>query len=271
MIRGWYTAASGMNAQQKQLDVIAQNLANADTTSYKRDVATHKNFPELLVRRLNDDGVVKNPFGSSDIAPIIGKLGLGVELNEIFTEFEQGSLKQTNAASDLALEGKGFFCVETPYGERYTRNGNFTVGVEGYLMTKEGYPVLGENGRIFLQDKEYKVNQNGEVHARPMTEPDSDATLTDRLKIVTFENDRYLKKHGSSFYLDTPVSGPAIAAEGGDRPVVVQGFVEASNIKVVNEMVRMIEVNRAYEANQKTIQSEDTMMSKLWNEVAKVK
>ena len=251
MIRGWYTAASGMNAQQKQLDVIAQNLANADTTSYKRDVATHKNFPELLIRRLNDDGVVKNPFGSSDIAPIIGK--------------------QTNAASDLALEGKGFFCVETPYGERYTRNGNFTVGVEGYLMTKEGYPVLGENGRIFLQDKEYKVNQNGEVYARPMTEPDSDATLTDRLKIVTFENDRYLKKRGSSFYLDTPVSGPAIAAEGGDRPVVVQGFVEASNIKVVNEMVRMIEVNRAYEANQKTIQSEDTMMSKLWNEVAKVK
>ncbi|EPF46007.1 flagellar hook-basal body protein [Treponema vincentii F0403] len=271
MIRGWYTAASGMNAQQKQLDVIAQNLANADTTSYKRDVATHKNFPELLIRRLNDDGVVKNPFGSSDVAPIIGKLGLGVELNEIFTEFEQGSLKQTNTASDLALEGKGFFCVETPYGERYTRNGNFTVGVEGYLMTKEGYPVLGENGRIFLQDQEYKVNQNGEVYARPMTEPDSDSTLVDRLKIVTFENDRYLKKHGSSFYLDTPVSGPAIAAEGGDRPVVVQGFVEASNIKVVNEMVRMIEVNRAYEANQKTIQSEDTMMSKLWNEVAKVK
>ena len=115
------------------------------------------------------------------------------------------------------------------------------------------------------------MNQNGDVYARPITEPDSDATLTDRLKIVTFENDRYLKKRGSSFYVDTPVSGSAIAAEGRDRPVVVQGFVEASNIKVVNEMVRMIEVNRAYEANQKTIQSEDTMMSKLWNEVAKVK
>ena len=154
MIRGWYTAASGMNAQQKQLDVIAQNLANADTTSYKRDVAVHKSFSELLIRRMRDDGVVKNPFGSSDSAPIIGKLGLGVELNEIFTEFEQGSLKQTNAPSDFALEGKGFFCVETPYGEQYTRNGNFLVGVEGYLMTKEGYPVIGENGRIFLQDKE---------------------------------------------------------------------------------------------------------------------
>ncbi len=271
MIRGWYTAASGMNAQQKQLDVIAQNLANADTTSYKRDVAVHKNFPELLLRRLQDDGVIKNPFGSSDIAPIIGKLGLGVETNEIFTEFEQGSLKQTHSPADMALEGKGFFCVETPYGEQYTRNGNFTVGVEGFLMTKEGYPVLGENGRIFLQDKEYKVNQNGEVYTRPITDPEADSVFEDRLKIITFENDRYLKKKGSSMYTDTPVSGPAIAAEGRERPVVIQGFIEASNINVVNEMVRMIEVNRAYEANQKTIQSGDTMMSKLWNEIARIK
>ncbi|CEM62562.1 flagellar basal-body rod protein FlgF [Treponema phagedenis] len=271
MIRGWYTAASGMNAQQQQLDVISNNLANVDTTSYKRDVTINKNFPELLLRRTNDDGVIKNPFGSSDAAPIIGKLGLGVEVNEVFTEFEQGSLKQTHSPSDIALEGKGFFAVQTPQREEYTRNGNFLVGVEGYLMTKEGYPVLGENGRIFLQDMEYKINQNGEIYARPITEPDTDAVFLDRLKIVTFENDRYLQKKGSSFYLDTPVSGPAIAAEGPDRPVTVQGFIEASNVNVVNEMVRMIEVNRAYEANQKTIQSEDTMMAKLWNEVVRVK
>ncbi|MGP1454664.1 MAG: flagellar hook-basal body protein [Treponema sp.] len=271
MIRGWYTAASGMNAQQQQLDVIAQNLANADTTSYKRDIAIHKSFPELLIRRLQDDGVIKNPFGSSDIAPIIGKMGLGVEVNEIFTEFEQGSLKQTHSSSDLALEGKGFFCVETPNGEQYTRNGNFTVGIEGYLMTKEGYPVLGENGRIFLQDKEYTVSKNGEVQARPIADPEADMELQDRIKLVIFEHDRYLKKKGSSFYLDTPISGPAIAAEGKDRPVIIQGFVEASNINVVDEMVRMIAVNRAYEANQKTIQSEDTMMSKLWNDVVKVR
>ncbi len=271
MIRGWYTAASGMNAQQRQLDVIAQNLANADTTSYKRDVAIHKNFSELLLRRLQDDGVVKNPFGSSDAAPIIGKLGLGVEVNEVFTEFEQGSLKQTHSPADMALEGKGFFCIETPQGEQYTRNGNFTVGIEGYLMTKEGYPVIGENGRIFLQDKEYKISQNGEVFTRPINDPEADSVLENRLKLITFENDRYLRKKGSSTYLSTPVSGPAIAAEGPERPVVVQGFLEASNINVVNEMVRMIEVNRAYEANQKTIQSGDTMMGKLWNEIARIK
>ena len=95
MIRGWYTAASGMRAQQRQLDVISHNLANVDTTSFKRDVAFQKSFPELLLRRMNDDGVLRHPFGSVDKAPIIGKLGLGVETNEVFTEFEQGSLKQT--------------------------------------------------------------------------------------------------------------------------------------------------------------------------------
>lgn len=271
MVRGWYTAASGMNAQQQRLDAISNNLANVDTTSYKRDITVSKNFPELLLRRMNDDGVYKNPFGSADVAPVIGKVGLGVELNELFTDFEQGSFKPTANDTDMALEGKGFFAVETPTGERYTRNGNFTVGVEGYLETKEGYPVLGENGRIFLQDTKFTVNKNGEVYVRPIANSDADPVLLDRLKLVTFENDRYIAKQGSSMYKDTAVSGPAIAAEGNDRPVLTQGFVEASNVNVVNEMVQMIEVNRAYEANQKTIQTEDTMMAKLWSEVVKLK
>lgn len=271
MIRGWYTGASGMQAQQNRLDVIANNLANVDTTSFKREVAVSKNFSELLLRRVNDDGVLKNPFGSQDVAPIVGKLGLGVETNEIFTEFEQGSLKQTSSPSDLALEGKGFFCVETPNGEQYTRNGNFMVGVEGYLMTKEGYPVLGENGRLFLQDMEFTVRQDGDVYARPITDSEADATFVDRLKVVEFENERFLLKKGSSFYVDTELSGEAISAEGPARGVVVQGYIEASNVNVVNEMVKMIEVNRAYEANQKTIQSQDSMMSKLWNDVVRLR
>ncbi len=271
MVRGWYTAASGMNAQQQRLDAISNNLANVDTTSYKRDVTVSKNFPELLLRRMDDDGVYKNPFGSADVAPIIGKIGLGVELNELFTNFEQGSFKPTSGDSDFALEGKGFFAVETPNGERYTRNGNFTVGVEGYLETKEGFPVLGENGRLMLQDTKFTVNKNGEVWVRPISNTDADSVLLDRIRLVTFENDRFITKQGSSLYKDSPVSGPAVAAEGPDRPIVTQGFVEASNVNVVNEMVQMIEVNRAYEANQKTIQSEDTMMAKLWGEVVRIK
>ncbi len=271
MVRGWYTAASGMNAQQQRLDAISNNLANVDTTSYKRDVTVSKNFPELLLRRMDDDGVYKNPFGSADVAPIIGKIGLGVELNELFTNFEQGSFKPTSGDSDFALEGKGFFAVETPNGERYTRNGNFTVGVEGYLATKEGFPVLGENSRLMLQDTKFTVNKNGEVWVRPISNTDADSVLLDRIRLVTFENDRFITKQGSSLYKDSPVSGPAVAAEGPDRPIVTQGFVEASNVNVVNEMVQMIEVNRAYEANQKTIQSEDTMMAKLWGEVVRIK
>jgi flagellar basal-body rod protein FlgG len=271
MVRGWYTGASGMNAQQARLDAISNNLANVDTTSYKRDITVSKNFPELLLRRMDDDGVYKNPFGSADVAPVIGKIGLGVELNELFTDFEQGSFKPTGNDTDIALGGKGFFTVQTPEGERYTRNGNFTVGVEGYLMTKEGYPVLGENGRIYLKDSKFTVNKNGEVYVRPIKNSDADPVMLDRLKLVTFENDRYIAKQGSSLYKDTPVSGPAVAAEGNDRPVITQGFVEASNVNVVNEMVQMIEVNRAYEANQKSIQSEDTMMQKLWGDVVRVK
>lgn len=271
MVRGWYTGASGMNAQQKRLDAISNNLANVDTTSYKRDISVSKNFPELLLRRMEDDGVYRNPFGSADAAPIIGKVGLGVELNELFTDFQQGSYKPTGNGTDMALEGKGFFAVETPYGERYTRNGNFSIGVEGYLETKEGYPVLGENGRLFLQDMNFTVNKNGEVWVHPITDPDADPVLIDRLRVCTFENDRYISKQGSSLYKDTPVSGPAVPAEGPDRPVVTQGFIETSNVNVVNEMVQMIEVNRAYEANQKTIQASDTMMSKLWAEVVRIK
>lgn len=261
MIRGWYIGSSGMNAQQTRLDAISNNLANADTTGFKRDIAVSKSFPELLMRRMNDDGVYETPFGSADVAPIIGKIGLGVETNELYTDFEQGSFKQTSTHTDMALSGEGFFSVETPSGERYTRNGNFLVGKEGILVTKEGYPVLGENGYIRVADDRFTVNQDGMVYS------ENDMELIDRFKIVRFDNERYLQKMGSSLYKDTDVTGAAYVAEGKERPVVLQNYVETSNVNVVNEMVSMIEVNRAYEANQKTIQAQDTMMSTLWGKV----
>lgn len=265
MIRGWYIGSSGMNAQQTRLDAISNNLANADTTGFKRDIAVSKSFPELLMRRMNDDGVYETPFGSADVAPIIGKIGLGVETNELYTDFEQGSFKQTSTHTDVALSGEGFFAVETPSGERYTRNGNFLVGKEGILVTKEGYPVLGENGYIRVAEDRFTVNQDGMVYS------ENDMELIDRFKIVRFDNERYLQKMGSSLYKDTDVTGPAYVAEGKERPVVLQNYVETSNVNVVNEMVSMIEVNRAYEANQKTIQAQDTMMSTLWGKVVQAR
>ena len=265
MIRGWYTGASGMTAQQNRLNVISNNLANVDTTGFKKDTAVSRNFSELLIRRTSDDGVYKTPFGSADAAPIIGRLGLGVETNESFTDFSQGSYKETASKTDMALSAPGFFTVQTPAGERYTRNGNFMIGKEGLLETKDGYPVLGEKGVIYVADTEFFVDKDGVIYdADGMNE-------IDRFKTVRFDNERYLKKQGASLYAHTDISGPAHIAEGEERPAFLQGFIETSNVNIVNEMVQMIEVNRAYEANQKTVQAGDTMMSVLWGKTASLR
>lgn len=261
MIRGWYTGASGMNAQQNRLDAISNNLANVDTAGYKRDITVSKSFPELLMRRTNHDGVYHTPFGSADVAPIIGKLGLGVETNENYIDFTQGSFKITNTKTDAALSGQGFYTIETPLGERYTRNGDFLIGKEGILETKDGYPVLGEKGYIRLENDRFTINEDGVLI-------DEQGAEIDRFKVVRFDNERYLKKVGNSFYATNEIAGPAYIAEGNERPKFLQGYTETSNVNVVNEMVQMIEVNRAYEANQKTITSEDNMMGTLWQKVA---
>lgn len=282
MIQGWYTGASGMIAQQVRLDAISNNLANVDTDGYKRDTAVHKAFAQLLLRRFNDDGVTLNPFGSADLAPVVGKLGTGVENNELYTQFEQGALKETESDLDIALDGKGFIAIKTPNGERYTRNGAFTIGKEGYLETIDGYPVLGENGPLKVKANNFRVDKDGAVWVNQdlqndpfrLVSPESNdwkhPIKLDTLKLVDFDKDRFLAKQGGSLWADTPESGPAAVMQGGARPKVVQGFVEASNVNPVLEMVNMIDVNRAYEANQKSIQSEDAMLNKLINEVVRV-
>jgi flagellar basal-body rod protein FlgG len=271
-----------MRAQQWRLDAVANNLANVDTDGYKKETAAFKAFPELLIRRQDDDGVYLHPFGSSDAAPIVGRMGTGVELNELFTVLDQGALKETQSDFDIAMDGKGFFAVATPWGERYTRNGSFILGKEGFLETKEGYPVLGENGPIRVKANNFQVDKDGRgwINAAYADEPEimvgresniwEDTVLLDTLKIVDFELDRYLKKQGSSLYRETEYSGPAFVIPEGERPKVFQGFLEASNVDPVVEMVHMIEVNRSYEANQKVIQTEDSALGTLINQVAKL-
>jgi flagellar basal-body rod protein FlgG len=271
-----------MRAQQWRLDALANNLANVDADGYKKEISSFKAFPELLLRRMDDDGVYQHPFGSADRAPLIGKLGTGVELNELYTSFEQGAMKETQSDFDLALDGKGFMTVATPWGERYTRNGSFQLGKEGYLETKEGYPVLGEKGPIKVQANNFQVDKQGNVWVnaaytedptRMIAREDNTweaTTLLDTLKLVSFDVDRYLQKQGSSLYRATDISGEARIMEVENRPRVVQGFTEASNVDPVLEMVQMIEVNRAYEANQKVIQTEDAMLGTLINQVGKV-
>ena len=283
MLRGIYTGASGMQAQQHRLDALANNLANVDVTGYKRDTSVHKAFPEMLMRRFGDDGVHRFPLGSVDVAPIVGKIGTGVEYNESFTIFTQGSLKQTENQFDMALESEGFFSIETNHGERYTRNGSFILGKEGYLLTKEGYQVLGENGPIQIKANNFTIDENGNVFQNLDFADDPErlvsmdentwgqTELVDRIKIVGFSGhgDRFIKKQGNSLWTATVDSGPAEVMNGLDRPKVRQGFLEGSNVNPVTEMVNMIEVNRAYEANQKVISTQDSLLDKLINNAAR--
>jgi len=270
MIRGWYTGASGMRAQQWRLDAVANNLANVGTDGYKKDVTSFKAFPEMLIRRTGDDGVYRHPFGSGDAMPIIGRMGTGVELNELFTNFSQGSPRETHNDFDMMLEGKGFFAVSTPYGERYTRNGSFILGKEGLILTKDGFPVLGENGPISVKENNFKIDPEGRIWINAAQDDSWEEPIhLDTLKIVEFELDRYLEKQGTSLYRESETSGPAWIMSEMNRPKVIQGFLETSNVDPVLEMVQMIEVNRAYEANQKVIQTEEQALGTLINQVAK--
>ncbi len=271
-----------MVVQMHRMDTIANNLANVDLNGYKRDTAINKAFPEILIRRMNDDGMFVFPLGSIDTTPIVGKLGTGAELNEVFTVFTQGSLKQTENPFDVALEGEGFISVLLPDGERYTRNGSFLINDEGYLVTKHGEFVLGENGPIQAKKNNFVIDQDGVVYQNATYSGDERRLVSleenewenlervDRLKIVDFRRPRYLKKIGNSFWKDTEESGPAEIAAGDRRPKVRQGFLESSNVNVVTEMVRMIEVQRTYEANQKMIQTQDNLLGRLINEALRV-
>jgi flagellar basal-body rod protein FlgF len=282
VVRGLFTAASGMNVQQNRLDEIANNLANVDLNGYKKDTAIQKAFPEMLMRRMNDNGTYTFPMGSVDTAPIVGTLGTGVETNEVYTNFVQGPLKQTENDFDVAMEGSGFMTVQTPQGERLTRNGAFLVNSDGYLVTKTGDYVLGENGIIKLKKNNFVIDPDGTVWQNTTFAADDKRLVSqaenqwesiekvDRLRIVDVKRERYLQKQGNSYWKTTDESGPAGVLDPESRPKLRQGFLEGANVNAVQEMVEMIEVNRAYDANQRTIQTEDSLIGKLWNEVVKV-
>ncbi|EKR27486.1 putative flagellar hook-basal body complex protein FlhO [Leptospira interrogans serovar Bataviae str. L1111] len=224
-------------------------------------------------------------MGSFDTAPVIGKLGLGGEVNEVYTRFEQGAVKKTENPFDLMLQDKpgsehpAFFSVMTNRGERLSRSGAFVMDTNGFLVTPQGFPLLGENGPIRVARENFLIKENGEVWINgeigndPVNGTSIDKNrfetpvLLDKIKIRTVENPRHLDKEGDSFYADTPESGEPVPFDLKDEPSVLQGYLEASNVSVVTEMVEMIEVNRSYEANQKTVQTQDSLLGKLINEV----
>lgn len=286
MLRGIYTAATGMIMNQYKMDVIANNLANVDKTAFKSDDAIFKSFPEMLIQRTRDDGLGWVPIGSFDLAPVVGKLGTGVELNEIFTRFEQGPIKKTDNPFDLMIDDRnnstpGFFVVLTDRGEKLTKSGSFILDKDGYLVTPEGFPLMGEKGPIKVSRWNWVVKENGEIWINKKYGNDpqigtnetqnqwEEPVLLDRIKIRTVEFPRELKKEGSSFYSITPESGPMLEFKEEKFPLILQGYLEASNVNIVREMTKMIEVQREYEANQKSVTTHDSLLGKLINEVAR--
>lgn len=276
MVKSLYTGASAMIALQESMNSISQNLSNVNTDGYKRETAVMKAFPEMLSRRINDDGQVKFPLGSFDKAPIAGKIGTGVEYNESYIRFEQGSLSQTEGQFDFALEGDGFFSIETPNGIRYARNGKFTISGDGFVVDNNGNYLLGEEGRLQVARNNFKVDKEANITINPTIPYDGFTTVIGnewqpeqslgKLKIVDFKHSRYLVREGNHLYAESKFSGKAQDLE---KPRVLQGFLEKSTVQPVDEMVRMIEVQRLYEANQKVIQTTDDLLSQAVNKVLK--
>lgn len=268
MIRGLHTATSGMMAQWESMNVVSNNIANVNTAGYKKDVAVFKSFPEMLLRRLNDDGVMNFKLGSYDKAPVIGKMGTGVELNSVYTTFaDAGTPRRTDNDFDLMLNGTGFFVISTDEGTRFTRNGEFTIDQNSYLVTQNGEKVLGEKGPIQITKESFKVDKQGVV----TQESELTEEYLDKLQIVSFYDLRGLNKVGNNLYAESPQSGKMIElTQENGRPTVLQGYKETSNVSVVNEMVKMISTQRAYEANQKAVQTSDEIMGYISSKIGTV-
>lgn len=271
-----------MLVQLEKMDAIANNMANVDKNGYKRDVTITKAFPELLISRTDTRYITGYEVGAIDNFPLVGVLGTGAELNEVFSIFEQGPMKETGNSFDLALDGGGFFTVTNGAGEeRYTRNGSFRIDKNGLLVTKSGLPVMGESGTITLKKNNFIVDADGRVYqdADLSTPPERLVTINepqwrnvewvDTLKVVDFEEKRYLRKEGDSLWVATEHSGDMFTPNLGGSTLIRQDFIEGSNVNPVTEMVRMIEVNRAYESNSKVVQTQDQLAGKLFNEAAK--
>jgi flagellar basal-body rod protein FlgF len=247
MIRGIYSSASGMMAEMTRTDATANNLANANTTGYKKDVAVSKDFASVMITRINDGQ-------NADI----GSLGLGTVIDEVAVDQEAGTIRTTGNDLDMAVDGKGYFAGQTPNGVRYTRNGTFTRSSQGELVTQDGYQVLGQNGApIRLTGTKFVVNADGAVF--------NNGIQTGQLQVVDFADERQLTKEGASLFV--------AAGNAQQQPAsgsVRQGTLEMSNVNVVAEMVNLITGYRAYETNSKAVQAHDQLLDKAVNEVGKV-
>ncbi|HKM05091.1 MAG TPA: flagellar hook-basal body protein [Lachnospiraceae bacterium] len=262
MLKGLYTAYTGMLNEQHRMDTLSNNLANAATTGYKKEGATSQAFSDLLAVKIKDTSEAPNT------ARKIGSMNMGVKIGENYTNYDQGSFKSTSNTYDLALSGAGFFAVEftDKSGEvstKYTRDGSFTLTEEGYLVTKDGDFVMGKSA----------TNASGFIKLNPLSDSSIDKNGTiyqndvavAQLQITDFSDYNYLEHYGENYY--QPVEGATL--QNGNTKVF-SGYLEMSNVQVVSEMVDMISTTRQYEANQKIINAYDETLEIAVNQLGRV-
>lgn len=266
MVRALWTAASGMIAQQTNVDNIANNLANVNTTGYKTSTAE---FKSLLYQTIQ----TKTTSANGDNKPVGAQVGLGTRTSSITTHFTQGSMLASENNFAFGIEGDGFFAVRGTDGETYyTRSGDFRIAIASdntmMLATTDGYPVLDRNGTpIILSSTAYKADKITVSDEGQLFYPDADGNLQSMnitIGLYQFSNPAGLENVSGTMYQATAASGAAVEElndTGLKASKLHQGYLEGSNVQVVDEMVNLITAQRAYEMNSKAIQAADDMLS----------
>lgn len=266
MVKGLYTGYTGMVNEQKRMDVVANNLANAATTGYKKEGMVNQSFDHELAIKIKDTSTGRLPQR-------IGAISLGVKVGETYTNWDQGSYQLTDNPADLAISGNGFFAISYTGKDgvtsiKYTRDGAFTVDNQGYFRTSDGDYLLDQNGAMnsdnnlanFVRvnpNQEFSINQQGYIFQNEQ--------IVGQIGVVDVADYNYISKYGENLY-DLVEGGQIVASDAS----IEQGCLEASNVNVIDEMVQMITVARAYEAGQKVIQTEDSTLDKAVNSVGRV-
>ncbi len=253
-------ASTGMQAQQTNVDVISNNLANMTTTGFKRRRAE---FQDLIYQNLRRVG--SNTSDSGSVVPAGAQVGLGVRTAAIYRINEQGTLQQTSNSLDLAIQGNGYFPVTLPSGDTaYTRDGTFGLSPDGTIVTADGYPV-GGGITVPTNATSITISTSGQVQASVAGQVAPQTVGT--LQLAVFPNEAGLDAQGDNLFLQSGASGtPTTGAPGSAGfGTVLQGFVEGSNVNVVTEISNLITAQRAYEMNSKVITTSDQMLSTLTN------
>lgn len=246
MTQALFCTASSATYHEKRLDILANNLSNINTAGFKQD---------KLIFRIPDEpsgGTETTEQGSSLYS--LPPLPSGTSI-----DFSQGDLKRTEHPLDLALDGNGFFAIETPEGTQYTRKGSFALNQDGVLVTKQGHPVLGKSGTIKISGKDVTIDENGDVYA--------DGSRVGSIKVVQILDLHNLRKVGNTMF--APTQGEANEVEK-ENAIVKQGFLETSNVNGVMAMTEMIDMMRGYESYQKVIQFLDDVTRRSITDVGKL-